>query len=182
MKEVEITFEKIVDANYAALYRFALSLSKNESDAADLTQQTFYSWATKGHQLRDESKVKSWLFTTLYRDFMGDRRHSVKFPHESLDECENELPGEVQLPFNQIDSQTAMEALMKIEEDYRAPLSLFYLEEFSYKEIAELLAVPIGTVMSRISRGKDILRGILLKSNSKENMIPFRLSMKGAND
>ena len=53
------------------LYRFALSLSRQESDAADLTQQTFFLWASKGHQLRDQSKVKTWLFTSLYREFLG---------------------------------------------------------------------------------------------------------------
>src|SRR5512134_3657493 len=55
-------FETLVSEHYEPLYRFALSLTRAESDAADLTQQTFYVWATKGHQLRDASKVKAWLF------------------------------------------------------------------------------------------------------------------------
>src|SRR3989442_3704667 len=57
-------FEQIVCQHYEPLYRFALSLTHAEADACDLTQQTFYIWATKGHQLRDRSKIKSWLFTT----------------------------------------------------------------------------------------------------------------------
>ena len=60
-------FEQLVDAHYTALYRFAFSLAKNEMDAADLTQQTFYIWAEKGHELRDAAKAKTWLFTTIYR-------------------------------------------------------------------------------------------------------------------
>ena len=63
----ELDFEGLVNLHYASLYRFALSLTRKESDASDLTQQTFYVWATKGHQLLDASKVKSWLFTTLHR-------------------------------------------------------------------------------------------------------------------
>ena len=61
------------------LYRFALSLSRQESDAADLTQQTFLLWASKGHQLRDPSKVKTWLFTSLYREFLGRKRQQDRF-------------------------------------------------------------------------------------------------------
>jgi len=176
----ENEFEKLVDTHYAALYRFALSLSKNESDAADLTQQAFYSWATKGHQLRDHSKAKSWLFTTLYREFIDCRRHSTRFPHEQIETRESELQAEVPPAANRIDSQTALEALRKIEEDYRAPLSLFYLEEFSYKEIAEVLKIPIGTVMSRLSRGKEILRDLLLQSRTLpvRNIIPLSPWMK----
>src|SRR2546430_2180512 len=56
-------FEAIVNEHYEPLYRFAMSLTRAESDAGDLTQHTFYIWATKGHQLRDRTKVKTWLFT-----------------------------------------------------------------------------------------------------------------------
>ena len=58
-------FQELADANHAALYRFALSLTKSEDQAADLVQQTFYRWAAKGQALRDPSRAKSWLFTTL---------------------------------------------------------------------------------------------------------------------
>src|SRR5580765_4081397 len=58
-------FEGLVERYYRSLYQFAFSLSRSEAEACDLTQQTFYIWATKGSQLRDASKVKSWLFTTL---------------------------------------------------------------------------------------------------------------------
>jgi hypothetical protein len=58
-------FTHLVEAHYASLYRFALSLARREGDACDLVQQTFYIWATKGEALREESKAKSWLFTTL---------------------------------------------------------------------------------------------------------------------
>src|SRR5712671_2712561 len=67
-------FEQIVAQHYEPLYRFAFSLTRAEADACDLTQQTFYLWATKGHQLRDPSKVKSWLFTILHREFLRVRK------------------------------------------------------------------------------------------------------------
>ena len=83
----KVNFEQLVDAQYAGLYRFAYSLAKNEMQAADLTQQTFYIWATKGQKLRDTSKAKTWLFTTLYREFLGGRRHETRFPKVGLDDA-----------------------------------------------------------------------------------------------
>ena len=85
-------FEQIVSQYYEALYRFALSLTRREDDARDLTQQTFYIWATKGHQLRDRSKVKAWLFTILHREFLYIRKRAVRFPHFELSDANVELP------------------------------------------------------------------------------------------
>ena len=86
------TFQTLVDEQYAALYRFGLSLSGSADAASDLVQQTFYLWASKGHQLRDASKAKSWLFTTLYREYLSTYRRNVKFPQVELDETAIDLP------------------------------------------------------------------------------------------
>jgi RNA polymerase sigma-70 factor (ECF subfamily) len=164
-------FQQLVDQQYAPLYRFALSLSKSEPDAADLTQQTFFLWASKGGQLRDRSKAKSWLFTTLYREFLGRRRHEVRFPKVELEEAGEEemsiLPN-----VNELDGAAVLEALRGVEEGFRVPLTMFYLEQFSYQEIAHMLEIPIGTVMSRLSRGKAQLRQRLL---SKEEVLGNRV-------
>jgi RNA polymerase sigma-70 factor (ECF subfamily) len=163
----EIDFPQLVDRQYAPLFRFALSLSKSEADAADLTQQTFFLWASKGDQLRDRSKAKSWLFTTLYREFLGRRRHEVRFPKVELDNVREEEMS-ISANRNALDSATVLQALREVEEPFRAPLTLFYLEQFSYQEIAHILEVPVGTVMSRLSRGKTLLRQRLL---SKEETL-----------
>ena len=157
----EPDFQQLVDRQYAPLYRFALSLSKSEADAADLTQQTFFLWASKGGQLRDRSKAKSWLFTTLYREFLSRRRHEIRFPNVKLDDAREEEMSIVP-NVDAFDSATVLEALREVEEPFGAPLTLFYLEQFSYREIADVLDVPIGTVMSRLSRGKALLRQRLL--------------------
>ena len=159
-----LDFEKLVEDYYMLLYRFALSLSRQESDAADLTQQTFLLWASKGHQLRDPSKVKTWLFTSLYREFLGRKKQRDRFvDSESTAEVieAQSVPASV---VNQLDGDTVQRALLALDEIYRAPLTLFYLQQLSYKEIAESLGVPIGTVMSRISRGKAHLRKALADS------------------
>lgn len=174
-------FELLVDRHYTALYRFAFSMAKSASEAADLTQQTFYLWAAKGHQLRDRAKVKSWLFTTLYREYVSTYRHNTKFQHVELVDAAPELPSVAPSVFNDIDGGTVIAALAQVDEAFRAPLTLFYLEELSYKEIADVLEVPIGTVMSRLSRGKEQLRQILTDSQNQaaRKVIPFD-QQKGA--
>jgi len=156
-----LDFEKLVEDFYLPLYRFAFSLSRQESDAADLTQQTFLLWASKGHQLRDSSKVKTWLFTSLYREFLGRKRDRDRFVESeaSLETiAQQSIPASV---VDELDGQIVQSALHELEAIYRAPLTLFYLQQHSYKEIAEILEIPIGTFMSRISRGKDQLRKAL---------------------
>src|SRR5438034_6768303 len=154
-------FQQLVDRQYAPLFRFALSLARSETDAADLTQQTFFLSASKGDQLRDRSKAKSWLFTTLYREFLSRRRHEIRFPNVKLDDAREEEMS-ISPNVNAFDSATVLQALREVEEPFGAPLTLFYLEQFSYQEIADILEVPIGTVMSRLSRGKALLRQRLL--------------------
>lgn len=151
-------FETIVSAYYQSLYRFGYSLAKNEHEAGDLTQQTFFIYAEKGHSLRDPSKVKSWLFTTLYREFLRRRKKDARMTHYEPELLEN-AGGSVE-PHTQraADGNLAIEALDEVDAVYREPLTLFYIKDLSYKEIAKVLEVPIGTVMSRLSRGKEQLR------------------------
>jgi RNA polymerase sigma-70 factor, ECF subfamily len=154
-------FEAIVKEHYEPLYRFALSLTRSEFDASDLTQQTFYIWATKGNQLRDLSKVKTWLFTTLHRVFLHARRRGMRYPHIDLDEAGDELPSVTPQRFSAGDTSQVLAALAQVEEVYQAALALFYLEDCSYKDVAAILEIPVGTVKSRIARGIAQLRDIM---------------------
>jgi RNA polymerase sigma-70 factor (ECF subfamily) len=155
-------FTQIVARHYELLYKFALSLTRTEADARDLTQQTFYVWATKGHQLRDRSKVKTWLFTTLHRAFLETRRRHIRFPHHGLEEVPIEdLPASSPDFANVVDSHQVLSALAKVDEVYQAAVALFYLEDWSYQQIAAILEVPVGTVKSRIARGIVQLRQLL---------------------
>lgn len=159
----ETDFNKVVDLYYPALYRFAFSLTSQESEASDLTQETFLIWARKGRQLRDESKVKSWLFTTLHREFLQKRRRIVRFPEVEIQEAEQELPEIAPASIYNLDSHAIGRALSELDPNYKAAVSLFYLEDYSYPEISEILNVPLGTVKSRISRGVAQLQHLLLK-------------------
>lgn len=169
-----------IERFYPSLYRFALSLSRNESVAADLTQETCYLWASKGHQLRDLSRVKSWLFTTLHREFLRRERQGSRISYHENQQIEAELAPMEPSMFNHVDAQTVMSALQRVDEHYRVPLAMFYLEDFSYREIAEALDVPTGTVMSRPSRGKDQLRQLLVESPAHCKIVPLPQSARRA--
>ncbi len=153
----------MVETYYSSLFRFGISLSGSEADASDLTQQTFLIWASKGDQLRDLSKVKTWLFTTLYREFLRSRRREKSHPSESFEEMTIELADESPTAPLEMDGEKVVEVLKSLDVVYREPLTLFYLEDLSYKEIADILEIPIGTVMSRLARGKGIMRKRLEK-------------------
>jgi RNA polymerase sigma-70 factor (ECF subfamily) len=156
-----VDFEDIVAHYYAPLYQFAYSLTRAEPDACDLVQQTFCIWAAKGHQLRDASKVKTWLFTTLHREFLGSRRRQTRFPHVELENAAAELPTISPASVNQLDAAQLLDALAQLDEIYQAPVALFYLQDCSYNEIAEILGVPLGTVKSRLTRGLGRLYKLL---------------------
>ena len=159
----ELDFESLVARFYAPLYQFAFSLTRSEADACDLTQQTFTVWATKGHQLRDASKVKTWLFTTLHREFLESRRRQTRFPHSDLETAEPELPTVAPAAVSQADLNRVLEALAQVEELFQAPVALFYLQDCSYLEIADILGVPMGTVKSRLARGIGQLQQLLAR-------------------
>ncbi len=158
-----LDFQRVVDLHYAPLYRFAMSLTRTEQDAGDLVQDTFLAWAAKGHQLRDRTKIKAWLFTTLHRRFLEGQRRTVRFPHLELTEAEADLPNVEPELVNSLDAQTVLELLARVDPQYRAALALFYLEDYSYQEIAAILEVPLGTVKSRIARGLGQLKELVLK-------------------
>jgi RNA polymerase sigma-70 factor, ECF subfamily len=127
-----------------------------------VTTSRFYVWATKGHQLRDTSKVKTWLFTTLHREFLATRRRQTRFPHVELEGAAMELPVVLPTAVNRLDIAQILAALAEVDEIYQAPVALFYLQDCSYNEIAEILGVPLGTVKSRLARGLGRLQQLVV--------------------
>ena len=154
----------IVDRLYGCLYRFAVGLTKSESDAADLVQQTFLTLNQSLDQIRDFSKIKSWLFTTLRRNFLLEIRRHEKHPEVEFLPDIHDFPAAHSEAWTSSDARSVREALLKVDETYRVVLELFYASNLSYREIAGTLGIPIGTVMSRLSRGKAQLRSILSTS------------------
>jgi RNA polymerase sigma-70 factor, ECF subfamily len=157
----KINLKAIAFEHYAAVYRFGLALAKDETEAADLTQQTFLLLAKHQEQIREPERIKCWLFTTLRREFLRKVRIHTSHPEVEFQPEEHEAQTIEPSALRSIDARTALAALQMVEESYRTALELFYLGDLSYKEISATLGIPIGTVMSRLSRGKEQLRRAL---------------------
>ncbi len=128
-------------------------------DAEDLTQQVFLTAHRKMGQLRKIEKARSWLFAILRNCFFRDqgRRRPVLAVDLSLNT--DLLP--MTPPPETVDGDRLQQALNQLPDAFRLMVVMFYFEECSYREIAERLQVPIGTVMSRLARAKGYLRSIM---------------------
>ena len=171
------------------LYNVALRYVGNPYDAEDLVQETLYTACNKFHQLRDSRKFKSWMFTILRNHFLKWQRK--KTPVQA-DDFENGIDYLTQLESvserqdvatvyeKKIEAETVQSILDKLPEKYKAVLILCYMEDSSYQEIADMLAVPVGTVMSRLSRAKQIMKKALLRStiNQPQTKKVVRLNIK----
>lgn len=145
---------ELVEAHYDGLYRYAVRLSGSAADADDLVQQTFLTAQQKLDQVRDPAHVRAWLYTIVRNTFLKQRRHASS-SEVSLDAIEEPRSQPVEL---EVDGEQLQAYLDELPEEFRTPLVLFYFQEFSYREIAQHLSVPIGTVMSRLSRARRHLR------------------------
>lgn len=146
----------LVERHYELLYRFAYRLSGSAADAEDLVQQAFLAAHSKLGQLREADKARAWLIAVVRNAYRKSLRRDRPLPFATV--------GDVPEPCDEgalermIDAESVQAALAELPEEFRSAVILFYFDEFSYKQIAEMLEVPIGTVMSRLSRGKAHLR------------------------
>ena len=149
--------EQLVTEHYAPLYRYAYRLSGCAADAEDLTQETFCTAQMKMSQLRDPARAKSWLFSILRNAYLRRRRddkHQHFVPVEFLNDVAETPPD----PLPPVEPEQLQQALNELPEVFRTPIILYYFEDFSYRDIAEQMELPIGTVMSRLARAKAHLR------------------------
>jgi RNA polymerase sigma-70 factor (ECF subfamily) len=148
---------QLIDAHYETLYRYAYRLSGSAADADDLTQETFGKALTRLPQLREPDRAKAWLFRilrNLYLHKVRDQKRHRVVPLDAVGDLA--CPAAAEVP--EVDSAKLQQALNELDEAFRTPVILFYFEEFSYRDIAEHLELPIGTVMSRLARAKAYLR------------------------
>ena len=151
---------QLIDAHYEALYRYAYRLSGSAADAEDLTQETFGKALARLPQLREPDRAKAWLFRILRNLYLHKVRDQKRHKIVPLDKV-GDLPGPGAEEVPEIDPAKLQQALNELDEAFRTPIILFYFEEFSYRDIAEQMDLPIGTVMSRLARAKAYLRSRL---------------------
>jgi RNA polymerase sigma-70 factor (ECF subfamily) len=160
-------FEELAMPLFRPLYNFAHWLTRDRSEAEDLVQET-YVRALKGFSsFQPGTNFRAWMFRILRNTFLTSRTGLKSAPHLSVEEEGEEalLPPSRETPESSLMSATTQQeiqaALERLPVIYREVILLCDVEEMKYQEIAELLAIPVGTVMSRIARGRKLLRGML---------------------
>jgi RNA polymerase sigma-70 factor (ECF subfamily) len=182
---VSPAFEAEALASLDSLYRAALRLTRVPADAEDLVQDTYLKAFRSAHQFQPGTNLRAWLFTILHntaRNRARDRaRDTVEVDSEAVDQASAYAPatGRPETPETLLlrdtlapELQAAIDAL---PEAFRQAVWLRDVEEFSYAEIAEMLSIPIGTVMSRISRGRRALYDAL-RDSASQAPVPSRQS------
>jgi RNA polymerase sigma-70 factor, ECF subfamily len=160
------------------LYRYALMLTRNQSDAEDLVQETYVRALPAMGKLREDSNIKSWLFTILRNAWLNQwrRNRQVRFlDHDGSDDGTSNLAATSKGPYDEYVSKTegsrVRGAIEQLPAEFREIITLREFEGLSYHEIATILSCPQGTVMSRLARARSKLR-ILLTTTTNSYLPP----------
>jgi len=177
-------FERQAMPYLDSLYNTAFRLARNAEDAEDLVQETYLRAYRSFDQFRPGTNLKAWLFRILKNAFINEYRRRKARPRaedfadieESFESrIDSERSGAIKNPEEQalevsLDQNVQL-ALDELPSDYRMTVLLADIEGFSYKEIAEILEIPIGTVMSRLYRGRKLLEEALLRYARSHNYL-----------
>jgi RNA polymerase sigma-70 factor (ECF subfamily) len=167
--EKRASFEREALVHLDALYRVALRLTGNASDADDLVQETMLKAYRAWHQYQQGTNAKGWLLTILRHAFINEYRRRTRHPESvDIDAIESFAvfdEGQDDDPqsrfFDQIVDDEVLRAIDELPEQFREAVVLSDVEGMSYEEVARILEVPIGTVKSRLFRGRRLLQAKL---------------------
>lgn len=164
-------FESEALAHLDALVSAASRIVRNRHEAEDIVQETYLrAWKYFGSFVRG-SNGRAWLFRIMFNVINGRKGKQAKRAETSLEEDEGAESVRSNVisfdPIRQIEGREALEAAARLPEEYRSALWLVVVEEFSYKEAAEILDVPIGTIMSRLHRARRELRKMLFTDRTR---------------
>ncbi len=169
----EAAFEELVKLHQKAVYAVCWRICRNEEDAMDAAQEAFLSAWRGLSKFRGDASFSTWLIrlaTNASLDLLRKKKHSAQeISVESAEEGGCQIESEEELPQEKLERQERIEAvqqaLLTLSDEHREVLVLREMREMSYEEIAQTLGISVGTVRSRISRGREKLREILLQGN-----------------
>jgi RNA polymerase sigma-70 factor, ECF subfamily len=156
--------------NIDGLYSYALALTRNHAAAQDLVQETYVRAIPAVSWLRPESNLKAWLFTILRNVWLNQLRKRARAPHFiRIEDCDARLADVMaetstdahDIYVSQIEARRVQGAIQRLPVRFQEVVWLREYEDLSYKEIASALDCPAGTVMSRLSRARTMLRTLL---------------------
>jgi RNA polymerase sigma-70 factor, ECF subfamily len=170
----QAAFEQEALAFLNRLYAAALRLTRNSADAEDLVQETYLRAFKSAHQFQAGTNLRGWLFTILHNTHLNQRRDRARNPVEADSEAVELAPNAVDGPATPeeellratLDADVKA-ALDSLPEGFREAVWLRDVEQFSYEEVARIVQVPVGTVMSRISRGRRLLHDYLVDRSER---------------
>jgi RNA polymerase sigma-70 factor, ECF subfamily len=170
----------LIEPHIAGLRRFARALLRGDRDGADdLVQDSLERALSRWHLRRHEASLRGWLYTILYNRFLSDigRRKRMGLYDRLGEVGEDALPGVEGGQHRALEHRDLVRAFATLPEEQRAVLLLVAVEDLSYEEAARVLGVPVGTVMSRLSRGRERLRRAM--SGERHDPVPQRASAAG---
>jgi RNA polymerase sigma-70 factor (ECF subfamily) len=158
------------------LYGAALRLTRNPADAEDLVQDTYARAFAGARRFTPGTNLRAWLFTILHNAFLNSRRRAGRNPvlagseaaEHAVETAASAAPGPEAALLRQADADAVRRAVDELPEAFRDAVWLRDAEGFSYVEIAEMLEIPVGTVMSRISRGRRLLAAALAPQRTEK--------------
>jgi RNA polymerase sigma-70 factor, ECF subfamily len=151
----------LIEPHIPALRRYAFALIRDDATADDLVQDCLERAVSRWHLRRSDGDIRAWLFTILHNLFVSQRRQALRRgPHRALEDVE----GETGIPSAQehaIIHRDMLRALALLPEEQQSVLVLVGVEDLSYAEAASIVGVPVGTIMSRLSRARNRLRSLM---------------------